>query len=213
MWAGFWRNWRRNRDTTPCRAGVLISPQALHHLSVDELGELVDHIHMSTDIHASTRAVHVVDPPAVLDEMLDLARFLDQHAEPAALIGPDGEQIPLPLEAYQVLKQIVGAMQRGDSVSVEPLDKLLTTQQAADLLGISRSTLVRLLQADELPYERLGDARHRRLRLHDVLAYRDRKRNDRRQRLDEMTRQGSEDGLYDVDADAYRSALMEARRR
>jgi excisionase family DNA binding protein len=144
--------------------------------------------------------------------MLDLAHFLERHAEPAALLGPDGEQIPLPLEAYEVLKQIVGAMQRGASVSVEPLDKLLTTQQSADLLGISRSTLIRLIDADELPYERLGESRHRRLRLHDVLAYRDRKRSDRRRRLDEMTRQADEDGLYDVDADAYATALATVRK-
>ncbi|MHA3725315.1 excisionase family DNA-binding protein [Leucobacter sp. HY1910] len=87
----------------------------------------------------------------------------------------------------------------------------MTTQQAADLLGISRNTLVRLLDEHELAYERLGNARHRRLRLQDVLAYRERKRSERRERLDELTRQANEDGLYEVDAAAYRAALSEAR--
>lgn len=167
---------------------------------------------MSTTTTRSARDPQVVEPPQDLSEMLELARFLENHSAPAILLGPDGEQIPLPMAAYEVLKQIVSAMERGASVSVEPIDRQLTTQQAADLLGVSRNTLVRLLDEHELPFERLGVSRHRRLRLHDVLAYRERKRTDRRSRLDEMTRQATEDGLYDVDAGSYREALAKARK-
>lgn len=144
--------------------------------------------------------------------MLELARFLESHSSPAFLLGPDGEQIALPMPAYEVLRQVVSAMERGASVSVEPIDRQLTTQQAADFLGVSRNTLVRLLEEHELPFERLGQSRHRRLRLHDVLAYRERKRSDRRSRLDELTRQAAEDGLYEVDPASYREALAEARK-
>lgn len=144
--------------------------------------------------------------------MLELARFLENHSAPAVLVGPDGEQIPLPMPAYEVLRTVVNAMERGASVSVEPVDRQLTTQQAADLLGVSRNTLVRLLDEHELPFERLGESRHRRLRLHDVLAYRERKRTDRRSRLDELTRQAAEDGLYDVEPASYPEALAEARK-
>ncbi len=167
---------------------------------------------MSTTTTRSARDPQVVEPPQDLSEMLELARFLENHSAPAILLGPDGEQIPLPMAAYEVLKQIVSAMERGASVSVEPIDRQLTTQQAADLLGVSRNTLVRLLDEHELPFERLGVSRHRRLRLHDVLAYRERKRTDRRSRLDEMTHQATEDGLYDVDAGSYREALAKARK-
>lgn len=159
-----------------------------------------------------TRDLSVVEAPQNLDEMLELARFLDNHSTTAVLLGPDGEQLPLPLPVYEVLRQVVDAMERGASVSVEPIDRQLTTQQAAELLGVSRSTLVRLLDEHELPFERLGESRHRRLRLHDVLAYRNRKRIDRGSRLDELTRQAAEDGLYDMDADSYREALAEARK-
>lgn len=168
---------------------------------------------MSAATLRTQKGAHVVEAPQDLSEMLELAKFLEHHTAPAVLLGPDGEQIPLPLAAYEVLRQVVSAMERGASVSVEPIDRQLTTQQAADLLGVSRNTLVRLLDEHELPFERLGASRHRRLRLHDVLAYRERKRSDRRNRLDELTRQATEDGLYDVDAADYRAALTEARKQ
>ncbi|GGC79807.1 hypothetical protein GCM10011512_03060 [Tersicoccus solisilvae] len=179
---------------------------------MDVLTDLNDDERMNTSTSRSIRDGHVVDPPQDPEEMLELARFLENHATPAVLLGPDGEQIPLPLAAYELLREVVSAMERGASVSVEPIDRQLTTQEAAGLLGVSRNTLIRLLDEHELPYERLGQSRHRRLRLRDVLAYRDRKRTDRRGRLDELTRQASEDGLYDVDADTYKAALAEARR-
>ena len=72
---------------------------------------------------------------------------------------------------------------------------------------------MRLLDEHELPFDRLGETRHRRLRLHDVLAYRDRKREERGSRLDEMTRQANDDGLYDADASDYAEALRRARRQ
>jgi len=180
---------------------------------LDVLNDLGDNLGMTAVTQPSSRLPQVVDAPQDLGEMLELAKFLENHDAPAMLLGPDGEQIPLPIQAYEVLRHVVSAMERGASVSVEPIDRQLTTQQAAELLGVSRNTLVRLLDEHELPFERLGASRHRRLRLHDVLAYRDRKRAERRSRLDEMTRQANEDGLYDVDADAYSEALAEARKR
>ena len=167
---------------------------------------------MSQAIDRSIRNLHVVEPPQDPSEVLELARFLGDQSAPAALIGPDGDQVSVPVEVYEVLLQVVDAMERGASVSVERIDRQLTTQQAADLLGVSRNTLVRMLDENELPYERFGQSRHRRLRLGDVLAYRDRKRIERPERLDELTRQAVEDGLYDVDSTSYREALSAARK-
>lgn len=150
-------------------------------------------------------------PPQDLEAMLDLARFLDRHPEPAALVGPDGQTVPLPLEAFRVLVAVAAAMREGKAITVAPIDQLLTTQEAADFLGISRPTLVKLLESGRISFERPGAARHRRVRLQDVLAYRDRRRAERRAALDALTYEAAEDGLYDTTAD-YTSALRAARK-
>lgn len=107
----------------------------------------------------------------------------------------DGTRLRLPEEVATVLREVVSAMAEGQAVTIAPQDTTLTTQQAADLLGISRPTLVKLLDNGELAYTKPG--RHRRLRLSDVLAYRERVRGDREHALDELAQQSDELGLYD----------------
>lgn len=144
--------------------------------------------------------------------MLDLSKFLDQVSAPAALVGPDGQTVALPLEVFRVLRQVAQAMRVGKAITVAPIDQLLTTQEAANFLGISRPTLVKLLESGEIPFERPGTSRHRRLRLHDVLDYQERKRTRRLADLDELTREAAGVGLYEADTD-YTSALKQARKR
>ncbi|CAL8971681.1 hypothetical protein TESS_TESS_00284 [Tessaracoccus sp. O5.2] len=143
--------------------------------------------------------------------MLDLSRFLERVTEPAALLGPDGQTVALPLEAYRVLVDVVHAMRDGKAITVAPIDQLLTTQQAADFLGISRPTLVKLLESGEIPHESPGAGRHRRVRLRDVLDYQDRKRSRRRLVLDELTHDAVAAGLYEAEQADYADALRRAR--
>lgn len=110
------------------------------------------------------------------------------------LLMPDGTRIALPSEVATVLRDVVAAMAEGKAVTVAPQHTTLTTQQAADLLGVSRPTLIKLLEAGEIPYTTPG--RHRRLRLSDVLDYRDRIRHERDRRLDELADLSDEAGLY-----------------
>src|SRR6266511_2543238 len=65
---------------------------------------------------------------------------------PAAGAAGGGERIELPAEVFEVLRQVVLAMTEGQAVTVAPHHQTLTTQEAADLLGVSRPTLVRLLE-------------------------------------------------------------------
>jgi hypothetical protein len=85
-------------------------------------------------------------PPEDLSALLDLSRFLELHTEPALLLGPDGEQAPLPEEVYRILVKVVDALREGKVITVVPRTQRLTTQEAADFLGISRPTLVKLLE-------------------------------------------------------------------
>ncbi|GEP27834.1 MULTISPECIES: helix-turn-helix domain-containing protein [Cryobacterium] len=95
-----------------------------------------------------------------------------------------GDQVEIPEEIHRVLLQVIESMQRGLAVSILPQSKTLTTQQAADLLGISRPTLVKLLDEQKLPFERVGT--HRRVLLVDVMAFRDRRRQEQYDALEAM---------------------------
>lgn len=90
---------------------------------------------------------------------------------------------------------LLDAEARGEALEIESLPAEVTTGQAADLLGVSRPTVVSLIDRGDLPAHRIGT--HRRLRLQDVLAYRARAREQRRAALDELTAVSEELGLYD----------------
>lgn len=151
-------------------------------------------------------------PPDDLEPLNDLSRFLDTLTAPAVLLGPDGQQTPLPLEAYKVLVDVVEAMRQGKGISVIPVDQRLTTQEAADFLGISRPTLVKMLEAGTIAFERPSGSRHRRVRLDDILRYQEQRRIDNRTALDTMAREAYDAGLYEMTPDAYQSALEAARK-
>ena len=104
----------------------------------------------------------------------------------------------LPRAVYEVLSQVITAMRAGRAITVAPLAQRLTTQEAADLLGISRPTMIKLLDDGKLPFEQPG--RHRRIRLDDLLTYRDERRQGRSEALDELVRQTDALGLYDEEA-------------
>lgn len=108
----------------------------------------------------------------------------------ARLVGPDGETMEIPASALHALKLVVQGMARGQTMTLVPHGKELTTQEAADLLHISRPHLVKLLDEGTIPHYKVGT--HRRVRLEDVLDYRERRASTRREKLDELTRLSEE---------------------
>jgi excisionase family DNA binding protein len=76
---------------------------------------------------------------------------------------------------------ILDEMGRGNTVSVVPVQAEFTTQEAADLLNVSRPTLIQLLEAGEIPFHRVGT--HRRVSRENLMVYRE---NRNRQRLAAM---------------------------
>lgn len=113
-----------------------------------------------------------------------------------ALIGPHNEEIELPKEAFEVLVQVYEAMRQGLAIHVAPLNAQLTTQEAADYLGISRPTLVKLLESGAIAFTKPG--RHRYVRLDDLMAYAESVRMNRSESLDELAQEAESDGLYDL---------------
>jgi excisionase family DNA binding protein len=115
-----------------------------------------------------------------------------------ALVDAHGNRLDVPAPVFDALVQVATAMAHGQGVTVMPQSALLTTQEAAELLGISRPTLVRLLKDGEIPHEQRG--RHRRILLSDLLTYQVRMRRERREALDRMAREGQEEGIYEATA-------------
>jgi excisionase family DNA binding protein len=110
------------------------------------------------------------------------------------LIDDSGQRVSLPPSARAVLRQAAHELLRGNRVSLIPVGTMLTTQQAAELLNVSRPYLIRLLERGELSYELVGT--HRRVRLDDVLSYRQERTERRRQALRELSKEADELGIY-----------------
>lgn len=108
----------------------------------------------------------------------------------ARLVGPNGETIEIPASAFHALKLVVQGMARGQTMTLVPHGRELTTQEAADLLHVSRPHLVKLLDEGAIPHYKVGT--HRRVRIEDVLDYRERRAAKRREKLDELTRLSEE---------------------
>lgn len=112
-----------------------------------------------------------------------------------SLTLPDGTTLDLPVDIAEALRGIVEALAEGKAVTVAPQHTTLTTQQAADLLGISRPTFVKRLEEGDIPFTKPG--RHRRVRLSDVLAYRERMRTESSDALDRLAEISQDAGLYE----------------
>jgi excisionase family DNA binding protein len=136
-------------------------------------------------------------PPADPSTLSRFARGLSVEGQAKArLIGPDGAEVEIPVEVYGLLVEVVTALSQGTAISIAPHNTMLTTQEAADMLSVSRPTLVRLLADGEIPHTLRG--RHRRVLLRDVVDYSERTRSGRQSTLDEMTAEAEDMGLYDM---------------
>lgn len=111
----------------------------------------------------------------------------------ARLVGPEGESMELPEPIYQLLRQVAEALRLGQGVVMMPLHALLTTNEAAEILNVSRPHLIKQLDAGAMPFERVGT--HRRIRLSELLDYKERRDADRREALEALARQAEDLGL------------------
>ena len=99
-------------------------------------------------------------------------------------IEETNEQIELPAVAVRMLVDLLSAMAEGNAVTLIPIHAELATQQAADLLGVSRPFLIKQLEEEVIPYRRVGT--HRRVLFSDLMKYKHEIDQKRSQSLDEL---------------------------
>lgn len=142
----------------------------------------------------------VLAPAGEREQIKQVAQAVNLQARgeaPYRLISPTGEETELPASVATLLERVIAGLARGHAVSVVPIGQELTTQQAANLLNVSRQYLVRLLDQGAMPFHRIGT--HRRIRFEDLMAYKARRDAERGEQLAELYELTHAFGGYDTD--------------
>ena len=124
-----------------------------------------------------------------IKSFLAAQRTIGDQIEIIGEIGDDGPLI-VPTPALEMFAFVLAAMANGQGVQLMPLNAMLTTQQAADMMNVSRPYLIGLLERGEIEYKLVG--RHRRIQFNDLVEYIRRDDLKRKQAADELTRMDEE---------------------
>lgn len=106
--------------------------------------------------------------------------------------GPD-VLVTVPREAFELFLEVLGQMANGNAVTIMPVHAELTTQQAADLLNVSRPFVVALLEEKKIPHRMVGT--HRRVRVADLLEFKKKDDAERDAAVDELAAEAQKHGL------------------
>jgi excisionase family DNA binding protein len=109
------------------------------------------------------------------------------------VVGSEDETVVLPASAVKMLVGILDEMGRGNTVTVIPVHAELTTQEAAEMLSISRPSLIQLLDDGKIDFRKIGT--HRRVRFESLLAYKKRAHAERLAVLNELAAYDQEIGI------------------
>lgn len=121
----------------------------------------------------------------------ELSRLLGENPNvDRAQVRLDGHDLILPRQALSLLRDLLTEMAQGNAVTVVPTHAELTTQEAANILNISRPYLVKLLENDAIPYTKTGT--HRRIRYQILMEYKQQRDEESRSTLDELANQAQE---------------------
>lgn len=147
---------------------------------------------------SAQKIIHLPTPDEVEQAKLSgrtLSKYADVDRVKMSLRGSNGEadEMVLPGHVLQILLDVLSEISQGNAISLIPYHQEISTQEAANLLKVSRPFLVRLLEDDEIPFRKVGA--HRRVKLQDVLSYRERTDNQRREALDELAELSQQEGM------------------
>lgn len=122
--------------------------------------------------------------------------YVSMQRSRAQLVLADGRAVKLPPSLNEFLLDIVGALLEGRPVSIIQRDSELTTVQAAQMLGVSRQFLVNLLEDGRIAFHKVGS--HRRVYARDLLAYKARRDQQRKEALTSLAKAESDEGLFEL---------------
>jgi excisionase family DNA binding protein len=124
-------------------------------------------------------------------DSLELA--IAKSETPTVIISLEKQNVELPRDAVNLLVDILSKMANGDSVALTSIEEEMTTQEAADLIQVSRPHLVKLLDTGKIPSKKVGS--HRRVKRTDVLKYESDLKEIRRKGLEFLAKEAQEMGL------------------
>jgi len=126
-----------------------------------------------------------------------LAAHLTGNLHQLKIVEEDGSEqtATIPAEAYRLFVDILTQMSLGNAVTIIPIHAELTTQEAADLINVSRPFLIKQIESGEIPHHKVG--RHRRVRFADLMAYKKNIDAARSKVLDELVEESQRLGFYD----------------
>lgn len=105
-----------------------------------------------------------------------------------------GKTVDAPEQVYRLTREVLSIVAEGGAAAVISVDHDLTTQAAADILGVSRPHLIKVLERGDIPFYLVG--RHRRVAVDDLLAYKQQRDARRRGALDGLAAESQDLGLY-----------------
>jgi excisionase family DNA binding protein len=132
-------------------------------------------------------------PKSERQQVQDLEKLLRRGVP--ALISTAGERVELPGTVVEVLRTAVEFMSHGQTVTLIPDNQAITTQRAADILGMSRPFFIKQLESGIMAHHRIGN--QRRVYIRDVLEFAKRRDKERLAALDLLARDAFEAGLYE----------------
>lgn len=143
----------------------------------DVVQGLKDRLPTEAEIDSAAHAATAIAVAMELDDGLKIS-------------GQDGEAVKIAPAVGELIIELLGHVSAGNMVTLVPVSAMLTTQQAADMLNVSRPHLTKLLKQGEIAFEEVG--KHRRVPLPALMRYREEKARKQEEAMKALSRLGQE---------------------